>query len=144
MLPPDVKLESANTPLDVRGIQILPISHKERTVHENVYFAANIKSALLGRDALTALGLVAHINAASVTEKLPEKKFSCLFEGLGTILGKSSILLEEDAVPYAVPAPHRVALPLLSTLKKKLDQMQSSAVITVQSQSQPTGQHQSL
>lgn len=94
--------------------------------------AADVKSVLLRRDAVSALGLLQRILATSIVKKeLPEATYSYLFLGLDIIQGKCTILLAANAVPFDVAAPRRVPLPLHPKLKKKLDQMQGTEVITL-------------
>lgn len=48
MLAPDIKLESANEPLDLHGMQIFPISRGQQITEQKVYLAADVRTALLG------------------------------------------------------------------------------------------------
>ena len=53
-----------------------------------------------------------------------------MFDGLGKLEGAYTIKLREDATPYALTTPRRVAVPLLPKVKQELDRMQSLGVIT--------------
>ena len=70
-----------------------------------------------------------------VTErKTPKEQFPSLFQGLGKLEQPYKIELQDDAKPYALSTPRRVAIPLLKSVEQELDRMESMGVITRVSQ----------
>ena len=63
------------------------------------------------------------------SEDIPNK-YPALFTGLGTLEGEYHIQLKEDATPFALTAPRRVALPLLPKVKQELERMEALGVIS--------------
>ena len=53
-----------------------------------------------------------------------------LFKGLGKLGGKYHIQLKDNAVPYAVNTPRRIALPLMPKAKDKLVELERQGVIS--------------
>ena len=76
---------------------------------------------LLGRESSVALEVVGLINDV--------ESYSQLFQGLGEMETSYKIELQATAEPYAVQYPRRVAVPLLSKVKKKLDRLETLGVI---------------
>ena len=53
-----------------------------------------------------------------------------LFQGLGKIPGKCNIQLKDDAQPFTLSTPRRVALPLQPKVKSELQPMEQLGVIS--------------
>ena len=53
-----------------------------------------------------------------------------LFRGLGRAVDEYTIQLKPGAVPFALPTPRRVAIPLLKTVKAELENMKKLGVIS--------------
>ena len=85
---------------------------------------------VLGRPAIKALDLAAHVGAVQEDEKFPEAHYSNLFTGLGKLDGEYSIQLEEGAKPFALIVPRRVAIPLMQPVKEELERMEKLGVIS--------------
>ena len=73
------------------------------------------------------------IGAIEEGEKSPVEQFPKLFTGLGRLEGDYSILLREDAKPFALSVPHRVVIPLKDQVKEELDRMEQLGVIAIDS-----------
>ena len=78
----------------------------------------HLHKPLLGLPVIQALQLISRVNAvgdlaAQVCEKYPQ-----LFGSLGSLTGERIICLNEDAKPFAILTPRRIALPLLPKVKK--------------------------
>ena len=58
------------------------------------------------------------------------KLYPDLFTGLGTLGAEYHIQLRQDAKPYALTTPQRVAIPLLPKVKQELTRMENMGVIT--------------
>ena len=84
---------------------------------------------LMGKPAIEALQVVT-LNIQSITSENVRQKFPKLFNGLGKLDGAYTIKLREDATPYALTTPRRVAVPLMPKVKQELERMQSLGVIT--------------
>ena len=54
------------------------------------------------------------------------REFPDLFNGLGKMEGPYTITLKENAQPFAVNVPRRVALPLMEKTKTELKRMEAS------------------
>ena len=67
----------------------------------------------MGRPAIEALNFISRVNYIDSSVKL----YPDLFTGLGTLGVEYHI---QDAKPYAITTPRRVALPLLPKVKRKL------------------------
>ena len=58
------------------------------------------------------------------------REFPDLFNGLGKMEGPYTITLKENAQPFAVNVPRRVALPLMEKAKRELKRMEALGVIS--------------
>ena len=103
--------------------------HKDSTVKEVMYVVKGLRKALIGRPAITALQLVSRVNTVDSTKHKIKVKFPKLFKGLGTIEGEYSIVLKQDATPYALATPRRIPLPLKSQVEQELCRMEQLGVI---------------
>ena len=90
----------------------------------------DLHQALVGLPAIEALALVTRINSIGETTNQIVAKYPQLFQGLGTLSGEYVIRLNEDAKPYAISTPRRVALPLLPKVKEELNRMEQIGVIS--------------
>jgi hypothetical protein len=59
-----------------------------------------------------------------------KEKYPSLFQGLGKMTGDYQIELRDDAQPFALSTPRRVAIPLLQSVRQELDHMEKRGVIT--------------
>ena len=62
--------------------------------------------------------------------KTPKEQFPSLFQGLGKLEQPYKIELQDDATPFALATPRRVATPLMKPVKQELDRMEGMGVIT--------------
>lgn len=84
-------------------------------------------SHLLGRSVAVAMGLVKRIEEIKRSEK---DRISCPAD-IGRLNVKPvKIILKEGAVPYSVSTARRVSVPMLPKVKKELERMVASGVIT--------------
>ncbi len=90
-----------------------------------------LDTPLLGRQAATALQLVARLDDVSLDSKENvEKEFPSLFSGLGKMEGEYSIVLKPGAKPFSLSTPRRISLPLLPKVKEELERMEQQGVIS--------------
>ena len=120
----------SNHSLHVSGQFTASLQYKTHTVRQTVCVVRNLRRALLGRPAIEALGLLARIYAIEDKDREVVAKYPNLFQGLGTIRGEYHTRLREDAKPYALTTPRRVALPLFPKVKAELRRMEQMGVIT--------------
>ena len=107
-----------------------------------IYFCNNVQTALLGRPALQKFNLVKidtpeGLMCATITKSKFSitEQFPSVFKGLGTIKGDPvHITVQENATPYHIGAPRRVAFPLLEPLKLELERMKEMGVIKIVNQ----------
>ena len=58
------------------------------------------------------------------------KQFPQLFTGLGRLKDSYKIKLRQEAIPFALSVPRRVAIPLLPKVKEELERMTKLGVIS--------------
>ena len=103
--------------------------HNRTATTEELYVVSGLSKPLLGRPAIDQLNLIRRL--AVVTErKTPKEQFPSLFQGLGKLEQPYKIELQDDAKPFALSTPRRVAIPLLKSVEQELDRMESMGVIT--------------
>ena len=86
-----------------------------RNIKQYIYVVSGLHQPLLGRPAaIEALKPVARVNAIEEVKK-PQDLYPQLFTGLGKLEQEYHIKLKEGAKPYAINAPHGVAIPLNAT-----------------------------
>ena len=132
-----VTLQPSAVPLSGAGQQTLSVcgkfegtlTHKTDVIQDEIFVVQTLKKALLGKPAIEALNLVARVNSVSRGEEIANK-YPALFTGLGSLEGEYHIQLKEDATPFALTAPRRVALPLLPKVKRELERMEELGVIS--------------
>ena len=74
---------------------------------QDIYVVHNLRRALLGKQALEALNIVALVEP--IQEPDIVKQFSKVFNCLGKLNGSYTIKLKENATPFALNTPRRVA-----------------------------------
>ena len=108
--------------LEVIGKTNVELSFKSNSCFSDIYVVRNLSRALLGRPTLEPLNIVQRL--ASVSSSNPWVcKYPNVFQGLGKMPGIYKIKLLEDAEPYSVCTPRRVAIPLLTKVKNELTKM---------------------
>ena len=100
----------------------------EHTI-QDIYVVRGLTRPLMGKPAIEALQVVT-LKVQSITSKNVRERFPKLFNGLGKLDGAYTIKLRENATPFALTTPRRVAVPLLPKVKQELERMQSLGVIT--------------
>ena len=128
--PPTKTLSGAGCKtLQVEGQFTAALKYHDREATEEVYAVKKLNRSLLGRPAIEALGLVQRVNAVQ-TETDVVKEFPKLFGGLGRLEEEYKIVLRDDATPYALSTPHRIAIPLLPKVKAELERMEQMGVVS--------------
>ena len=120
---PDTRL------LLVSGQFTATLKQGDRDIQEKVYVVKGLTKPLLGRPAIEGLSLVQCVAALCEKELNPVEQFPHLFQGLGKLQGDYTIKLQEDAKPFAISTPRRVAIPLLKPVKQELQRMEELGVI---------------
>ena len=102
-----------------------------KSVQEDIFVVDGLLKSLVGRPAIQALDLVVRIDSVGRTKEDEEIVLSHpkLFSGLGEFSGEYTIRLRENAKPFALTTPRRVALPLIGKVRKELERMQLLGVI---------------
>ena len=128
--PPTKTLSGAGCKtLQVEGQFTAALKYHDREATEEVYAVKKLNRSLLGRPAIEALGLVQRVNAVQ-TETDVVKEFPKLFGGLGRLEEEYKIVLRDDATPYALSTPRRIAIPLLPKVKAELERMEQMGVVS--------------
>ena len=116
-------------PLQVCGQFTAILSQGATAVEEEIYVVQGLETALVGRPAIEAMGLISRVNMVEGCQEYV-KAYLDLFQGLGSMEGAYHIKLRPDAKPFALSTPRRVALPLLPKVKQELERMEKMGVIT--------------
>eukprot|EP00117_Sycon_ciliatum_P016581 scpid41840/ scgid0554/ Retrovirus-related Pol polyprotein from transposon opus; Protease; Reverse transcriptase; Endonuclease len=115
-------------------------SSQSHSVPTQVYVVRDLKLPLLGRPAIEALGILpapANVlettstsgDSASDSRSPVAAEFPDLFSGLGTFGPLHTIQLRDEAPPYSLSTPRRVALPMESKVIEALRRMEDAGVI---------------
>ena len=117
-------------PLEVCGQFTGTLQHGDCTACEEIFVVKSLQMSLLGRPAIESLGLVSRVHTVEDLKLRYTSKYPDLFKGLGKIPGEYHIHLKDDAKPFALSTPRRVALPLQPKVKKELQRMEQLGVIS--------------
>jgi len=77
----------------------------------------DLTTTLLGLPAIRRLHMIPQLHSIDDAESLYRSTYPDIFKGLGKLKGEYKIKLREDAAPYALSAPRRVAIPLRTEVK---------------------------
>ena len=125
----DRKLRGPDSHLiQAQGTFVATMQLDKQETKEEVFVVKDLAKPLLGRPAIEALNLMQRI--ASIEQSLnPKQQFPSLFQGLGKLEGDYMIRLQDNAEPYAISTPRRVAIPLQKLVKQELERMEQMGVI---------------
>ncbi|KAI4874700.1 hypothetical protein NFI96_001267 [Prochilodus magdalenae] len=108
--------------LTVVGMFPAKLTVNRKSTTQDIYVVSGLKTALLGRPAIQALGVIARIDMVCLnSQESVKKQFPELFEGLGKLEGEYEIALKPDAIPFSLSTPRRIPLPLMSKVKQELE-----------------------
>lgn len=95
-----------------------------------MYVIKGLKNNLLGLPTITALNLIARVDA--VTEQKEEifQRYPSVFNGLGNLGEEYEIHMKEGAKPHSLFTPRSVPLPLQDKVREELNRMESLGVIS--------------
>lgn len=65
--------------------------------------------------------MIPQLHSIDDAKSLFRSTYPDVFKGLGKLEGEFKIKLKENATPYALSAPRRVAIPLRTKVKEELD-----------------------
>ena len=105
-----------------------------KEVQEEVFVVTGLKNSLLGQPAIQSLNLLARVCSVNSEMSRIISEYPKLFHGLGNLKGEYSIQLRADAQPFALSAPRRIAIPRMPLVKKELEAMENSGIISKVSQ----------
>ena len=109
----------SNEKLSVKGQFAATLQHGNKVTGQDLYVVDSLHKYLLGRPAIEALNLVSRVQ--KVEEGTPAQRNPELFVGLGKLEGEYTIQLEENAKPYSLSVPCRIAIPLTKAVKRELN-----------------------
>ena len=118
----------SNEKLSVKGQFAATLRHGNKVAEQDLYVVESLHKHLLGRPAIEALNLVSRVQ--KVEEGTPAQRYPELFVGLGKLEGEYTIQLEENAKPYSLSVPRRIAIPLTKAVKRELNRMEKLGVIS--------------
>lgn len=115
-------------PLSVVGVSNIRLQKGEKHTLEEVYVVKSLHSPLLGRPAITKLGLVTRVDGLSMDTL--HNNYPKLCSGLGMLQRPYTIKLSPGAVPFSLKTPRRIPLPLMPKVKNELQRMEKMGVIS--------------
>ena len=140
MIPKETKLNKTDKKLFGAGHAKIKVKGKfsadlkltiAKSTEQEIYVLGGLRKPIFGRPAIQAN--VQRINTFDVmpprTSNVFKKSFPELFTGLGRVSTECRIQLKEDARPYAVPTPRRIALPLQEMVKLELLNLKDGGII---------------
>ncbi len=119
----------SHTTLPVKGQFTASLKIQDKELVEDIFVVQRLSRSLLGRPVIESLDLVRRVQTIHSKEDLLQH-FPKLFDGLGKLEGEYKIRLKDDARPYAVTTPRRVAVPLLPKVKAELERMEKLGVVS--------------
>ena len=120
----------SNDELSVKGQFTATLGNGNREVEQELFVFEDLHKHLLGRPAIEALDLVIRVGSVRESTKSAVSRYPNLFGALGKLNGDYTILLEEEAKPFAMTVPRRVAIPLMQPVKDERARMVKLGVIT--------------
>ena len=129
LLPPSKQLTGpSHDTLDVCGQFTGQLQRNTLQTTQEIYVVRGLHKPLLGRPAIEALNIAAFVNGVQLQDVV--KQFPQLFTGLGRLKDSYKIKLRQEAIPFALSVPRRVAIPLLPKVKEELERMTKLGVIS--------------
>ena len=98
------------------------MSAKTKQVVDTVYFVENLASPLLGKPAISKLGLIQFVGTVDSNER---RKHPRLFTGLGAMDTQVRIVIDSGVEPFVQSVPRRVAAARKQPLKEELTRMEN-------------------
>ena len=112
--PSKVLCGPARKPLQVLGQCEIDLSYRERSIKQQLFMVAELKSNLLGLPAIQALNLAARFDETAditpLTAPSIHKQFPKVFQRLGNLGEEYEIKLKPDATLFLLFMPHRAQL----------------------------------
>ena len=130
LTPPVCSLKGPDAkPIQFQGKFSGTLSLQDREAREEIYVVSGLTKPLLGRPAIDQLRLVQRHTNVNIT-KNPKEQFPSLFQGLGKLEQPYTIQLKDNAKPFVLSTPRRVAISLLKPVQQELECMESMEVIS--------------
>ncbi|XP_078481889.1 uncharacterized protein LOC144742712 [Ciona intestinalis] len=118
------------------GMFVAKLRIGERVFKEEIHVIPGLSQALLGWKAIKNLKALAKICELEVN--LYRRRFPKLFSGLGNFGEAYNIKLKDNAKPFCLSTPRRIAHPLLKRVQIELQHMKASGVGVITRITQPT------
>ena len=119
---------AGNYKLSIAGKTTAELHLRDKQVMETIYIVEGLVTPLLGKPAISKLGLIKFLHEIqedrSWVEKFPE-----VFTGLGAMQNEVVVTLKDDVKPFAQTVPRRVAAARRKPLKQELLRMEKLGVI---------------
>ena len=132
LTPPNRTLRGPDsTVINTLGKFTATFTWNARQAEGEVYVAKRLTKSLLGRPTIKDLDL---LRIVAAVHSDPKGQFPSLFQGLGKLKDEYHIELMEDAKPFALSTPRRVAIPLMKRVRQELTRMEKMGVISKISQ----------
>ena len=141
-----ISLQKSETLLKGPGQELLSVKGKfnailtwnQKAVGQDIYVIDKLRTPLIGRKAIDALGMVTRIEIVEHRQSAKQpntsyhyfRRFPSLFQGLGKMTEEYQIQLYPDAIPFSISAPRRIPYPLRHKVQEELVRMERSGVIS--------------
>ena len=116
--------------LQVLGKHTTTLTGIHTATVQDLYVIRGLAKPLLGRPAIESLKLVEVVGEVRSSQPNYQEKYRSLFTGLGKFEQAYDIKLKDNAKPYVLTVPRRIAFPLMDKVKSELNRMQELGVIS--------------
>ena len=117
--------------INVVGVYDATLKTETTETQDSLYVVRNLKEPLLGRPAIEGLRLLQRINKVETlsSKEQAKKEHPQLWSGMGKMKKEYLVRLKEDAQPYSISAPRRLALPMRNKVKEELKSLEEQEII---------------
>ena len=119
---------AGNYKLKIAGVTEAELCMESRQIKETVYLVEGLVTPLLGKPAISKLGLINFVQ--EIEGSCPWFiEYPKVFEGLGSMKNEVTIRLKKDVSPFVQAVPRRIAAARKQPLRMELDRMEKLGVI---------------
>ena len=116
---------ASRSELKVLGMFKTRLQANRHTADMEVYVVNDLHMPLLGKPAITKLGLISYHTDTFTVRNMDDlqRHYLKLMRPLGDLMEPYNAVLREDVRPYSLTVPRRIAIPLLPQVKSELERM---------------------